>query len=76
VDTGRQEESPQKEPPAAVSAQAEALSRQIRPHDYLGEGDDGNMYVLLTNTDAKGAEIVMERLHRSGVSCRRVERLP
>ncbi len=62
--------------PVAAAAQAEALSRQIRPHDYLGENEDGRMYVLLTNTDDKGAEIVMERLIRSGVNCRKVERLP
>ena len=55
---------------------AESLSRQIRPHDYLGEGEDGRMYVLLTNTDDKGAATVMERLRSSGVSCRSVEKLP
>lgn len=62
--------------PTVAPTQAESLSRQIRPHDYLGEGSDRKLYVLLTNTSAEGAEIVMDRLIRSGVSCHSVERLP
>ena len=55
---------------------AAKLDRQIRPHDYLGEGSDGMLYALLTNTDAAGAAFVVDRLARSGVASRIVERLP
>ena len=61
---------------ALPRSDAAKLDRQIRPHDYLGEGSDGMLYALLTNTDAKGAAFVIDRLARSGVASHLVERLP
>ena len=72
------QEEPEPEPAAAsgdFSEKAQKLSRQIRPHDYLGEGRAGRLYVLLTNTDAESAVIVMERLGRLDVGCRLVDRI-
>ncbi|MEE0954917.1 MAG: NAD(P)-dependent oxidoreductase [Eubacterium sp.] len=53
--------------PAAVT---ENLSKKIRPNDYLGELREDRICALLTNTDAKGAEIVINRFREVGHACR------
>lgn len=40
---------------------AKVLGKSIRESDYMGMLEDGRLYVLLSNTDAKNAEKVRER---------------
>ena len=44
------------------------LSTLVRANDYPGLGKDGTLYVLISNTDHSGAEIVAERLKRYGIA--------
>lgn len=45
---------------------ATVLGDNIRSSDYMGVLEDGKLYVLLSNTDAKNAEMVRDRFARSG----------
>lgn len=45
---------------------AKALGKMLRQSDYLGRLEDGELYVLLSNTDDEGAEFVMERFKEAG----------
>ena len=64
------------QPTQAELAFGERLSKQIRPNDYVGEFDNGDLYVLLTNTDTDSAKFVIGRLERAGFQCRLVEHVP
>ncbi|MGN0361450.1 MAG: NAD-dependent epimerase/dehydratase family protein [Bilifractor sp.] len=46
---------------------AEKTSVCVRSTDYMGILDDGFLYVLLTNTDEKGAAIVLQRMQEHGL---------
>ena len=47
---------------------AEALGKNMRQTDYMGV-DDGGFYILLSNTDEKNAEGVIERFRSAGYEC-------
>ena len=49
---------------------AEALGKNMRQTDYMGVLDDGGFYILLSNTDEKNAEGVIERFRSAGYECR------
>ena len=45
---------------------AEKIACNIRQTDYMGIMDGGKLYILLSNTDIKNAEIVKQRLLNLG----------
>lgn len=45
---------------------AAALAKRLRQSDYLGKLEDGNLYVLLSNTDEEGARFVVDRFEEAG----------
>ncbi len=51
----------------------EEIDRQvqtsIRQTDAVGIGPNGSIYILLSQADEKGAQVIRERLERKGVSC-------
>ncbi len=49
---------------------AEVLGKNMRQTDYMGMLEDGGFYILLSNTDEKNAEGVMERFRSAGYGCR------
>lgn len=49
------------------------IADKLRPHDYVGMMEDGNLGVLLSNTNRKDAEIVMKRISELGYSCEVLE---
>lgn len=48
---------------------AETLGRSMRQTDYMGVLENGKFYILLSNTDEKNAEGVIERFRNSGYEC-------
>jgi hypothetical protein len=42
------------------------ITKLLRTTDYLGELEDGKLYVLLSNTNKKGAQIVINRFEEIG----------
>ena len=48
-----------------LGKKADAL---LRTNDYLGIGNDGEMYILLSNTSRNGAEIALSRFISKGLS--------
>lgn len=52
---------------------AERMSSQMRDSDYMGILSDGNLYILLTNTDKTSAGIVQNRFEKSGYQTECVE---
>ena len=53
----------------------EILKDKLRQADYLGMMRNGNLYVLLTNTNASEAEIVRGRFAQIGIESKIVDRL-
>ena len=51
------------------------LVSKLRKTDYLGKLEDGELYVLLSNTEENGAEYVMRRFHEVGYSSTILEEL-
>jgi len=49
------------------------IAGMLRPHDYVGQMDDGSLGVLLSNTSRTDAQIVMGRLREIGLNCEIVE---
>lgn len=49
------------------------LLKNLRDTDYVGLGRDGYLYVLLSNSNAKETQVVMQRLHDRGIECRMKE---
>jgi len=47
----------------------ESIRKGTRDVDYVGERNDGNLYILLSQTDNKNAQLVVERLGKLGVPC-------
>ena len=52
------------------------LQGQLRQADYVGYLNDGSFYVLLTNTDIPGSQVVIRRLKENNVHSCPVEKLP
>ena len=48
---------------------AKALEGKLRQGDFIGTLEDGQLYVLLSNTDNEDAAHVTERIYYSGYSC-------
>nr|MCR4675335.1 NAD(P)-dependent oxidoreductase [Lachnospiraceae bacterium] len=44
----------------------EEVSKTLRNSDYLGKRSDGRLYILLSNTDTKSADFVINRLEGLG----------
>ncbi len=55
-----------------LRSQSETVWRVLRSTDYMGTLDDGFLYVLLTNTGAAGAAVVLRRLAGAGIAMRTV----
>ncbi len=54
-----------------ISAGTDAvLGKMLRQTDYLGKLSDGNLYVLLSNTDRKDADAVIRRFQEAGYESR------
>ena len=51
----------------------EQMSGYMRDSDYMGMLPDGNLYVLLTNTNREGAVIVQDRFEKNGYKTEYVE---
>ncbi len=49
-----------------VIAASEKIIKKLRYSDYLGQGQDGKLYILLTNTDTENAVYVRNRLKQLG----------
>ena len=45
---------------------ADVLTQLMRQSDYIGQLSDGNLYVLLSNTDQKDADFVIQRFEKAG----------
>jgi len=52
------------------------LQSQLRQLDYVGCLEDETLYVLLTNTNRAGSDVVVRRLEENGMNARVVENLP
>jgi hypothetical protein len=52
---------------ASLQKQSELVWSRLRGTDYVGTLDDGFLYVLLTNTGASGASVVLQRLADAGI---------
>ncbi|MCD8129710.1 MAG: NAD(P)-dependent oxidoreductase [Lachnospiraceae bacterium] len=50
-----------------LAAMGEKAGKLVRRSDYLGELEDGRLYVLLSNTNREGAQIVISRFREIGV---------
>lgn len=48
---------------------ASIVNTRIRVLDYIGIGMDDELYMLLTNTDRSGADYVINRLLKEGITC-------
>lgn len=48
---------------------SQGIAGKLRPNDYIGELDDNDLYVLLTNTDDAGANAVIGRMAQVGILC-------
>ena len=48
---------------------ARTLGKNMRQTDYMGVLDDGKFYILLSNTDEKNAQRVLNRFHDAGYEC-------
>lgn len=44
------------------------ISGMLRPTDYVGYGNDGQLYILLTSTDRKGCGFVQNNLEQKGIT--------
>ena len=47
----------------------DSIKKGTRDVDYVGERKDGNLYILLSQTDNNNARLVVERLGKLGVTC-------
>lgn len=54
-------------PESEQEEMAEKLARLLRHTDYLGRLKDGNLYILLSNTERADAEPVIRRCHEVGI---------
>ncbi len=54
---------------ADIARASEELGKNMRQTDYMGILEDGRFYILLSNTDEKNAEGVMNRFRNSGYEC-------
>ena len=48
---------------------SDVLGKSMRQTDYMGVLNDGKFYTLLSNTDEKSAEGVIERFRNAGYEC-------
>lgn len=56
-----------KEVPEAETGQR--IGKQIRQSDFIGELKEGQLYVLLANTNSKDAQMVANRFREDGFAC-------
>lgn len=54
---------------------SDILSKNLRETDAVGVGKDGRVYMLLTNSGAREAQVVIDRLEEKGIRCELKERL-
>ncbi len=54
-------------------AAAEEIAEMLRQSDYLGELEDGNLYVLLSNTPPESSHVVVERFSGKGFEAAAME---
>jgi len=52
------------------------LQSHLRQMDYVGCLEDETLYILLTNTNRAGSDVVIRRLDENGMNVRVVEHLP
>lgn len=45
----------------------QSIGAAIRPTDYFGFTEKGKLYIILSNTEPKNAEVVIERLNKKGI---------
>jgi len=57
----------------SLKAYADKLSGILRETDYIGEGDEGRLYILLSNTGQEDAPHVMKRFEQHQVPLRLIE---
>ena len=55
--------------PDGYEEAGKALIRKIRQEDYIGILEDGNMYILLSNSNTMDAEFVIRRIESAGYHC-------
>lgn len=53
----------------------ELLRARIRDNDMAGLGQDGNIYLLLSQIDSNNLDVVIKRLESIGLTCRAVEQI-
>ena len=53
-------------------SRSEAVRHVLRNTDYIGTLEEGSLLVLLTNTNAAGASVVLRRLSEAGIAMRAV----
>lgn len=56
-------------PASEILGESNSLTSRLRSSDYVGADNEGRVFLLLTNTEDKGAEIVSERLASKGFPC-------
>ena len=49
------------------------LRGKTRYNDSVCLGNDGNVYILATQVDEKGEEIIMGRFEKAGFKCEKIE---
>ena len=50
-----------------LTEKGKAVLESIRASDYVGEGENGQLFALLTNTDRDNAAIVQSRFEKKGL---------
>lgn len=58
---------------ASLEEAGKRLGAQMRQSDFLGELQEGTVYVLLANTRPKDAAVVLQRFRDGGFNCRITE---
>lgn len=51
------------------------LNSKIRQEDYIGTLEDGNLYILLSNSNNEDAALVIERIQEEGYNCTLLENI-
>ena len=46
---------------------SDSVSRLVRNNDVLGQGNDNEIYLLLSQTNQKSSDIISQRLHDAGI---------
>lgn len=59
--------------PTELTAVGNRISDHLRSIDVLGQGEDGALYLILTQTGEENVGVVLERLRRSGIEFQSAE---